>query len=41
MRFDIEMARTLGAAGVVFGVLRTDATIDRDRPLRSSNLPAR
>ncbi len=31
MRYDIEMARTLGAAGVVFGVLRTDATIDRDQ----------
>jgi copper homeostasis protein len=31
MRFDIEMARTLGAAGVVFGVLRLDATIDRDQ----------
>ena len=31
MRFDIEMARTLGAAGVVFGVLRPDATIDRDQ----------
>jgi copper homeostasis protein len=31
MNFDIEMARTLGAVGVVFGVLRTDATIDRDQ----------
>ena len=26
-----SMARTLGAAGVVFGVLRPDATIDRDQ----------
>jgi copper homeostasis protein len=31
MRFDIEMARMLGAAGVVFGILRPDATIDRDQ----------
>jgi copper homeostasis protein len=31
MRFDIEMARTLGAAGVVIGILRPDATIDRDQ----------
>jgi copper homeostasis protein len=30
MRFDVDMARMLGAAGVVLGVLRTDATIDRD-----------
>ena len=31
MRFDIDMARTLGAAGVVFGVLRPDGTIERDQ----------
>ena len=31
MRFDIETARKLGAAGVVFGVLCSDATIDRDQ----------
>jgi copper homeostasis protein len=31
MRFDIEIARTLGAAGVVFGILRPDATIERDQ----------
>jgi copper homeostasis protein len=31
MRFDIELARTLGAAGVVFGVLRPDASIDREQ----------
>ena len=31
MRFDIETARRLGAAGVVLGLLRPDATIDRDR----------
>jgi copper homeostasis protein len=31
MRFDIEVARTLGAAGVVLGLLRPDATIDRDQ----------
>jgi copper homeostasis protein len=30
MRFDIEMARELGAAGIVLGVLRPDASIDRD-----------
>src|SRR3954454_14519857 len=31
MRFDIELARKLGAAGVVFGILQPDATINRDQ----------
>ncbi len=31
MEHDIETARTHGAAGVVLGVLKSDATIDRDR----------
>ena len=31
MRYDIEVARKLGAAGVVLGLLRPDATIDRDQ----------
>lgn len=30
MRHDIETARSLGASGVVFGMLRPDGTIDRD-----------
>lgn len=43
IRHDIEVAKALGAAGIVLGVLNTDATIDRDltislvalaRPLR-------
>ena len=41
MRFDIETARKLGAAGVVLGVLRTDATIDREQTARSLNSPGR
>jgi copper homeostasis protein len=31
MRHDIEVAKALGAAGVVFGVLTPDAIIDRDQ----------
>ncbi len=31
MRHDIETARSLGAAGVVFGILRRDGTIDREQ----------
>jgi copper homeostasis protein len=31
MRHDIAVARTLGAAGVVLGVLTRDSTIDRDQ----------
>jgi copper homeostasis protein len=31
---DIEVARRLGAAGVVLGILNSDATIDRDRVAR-------
>ena len=31
MRRDIEMAKTLGAAGVVLGVLTPEAAIDRDQ----------
>ena len=31
MRHDIEVAKTLGAAGVVMGVLRADGTIDREQ----------
>jgi copper homeostasis protein len=31
MRHDIEVAKSLGAAGVVLGVLTRDATIDRDQ----------
>ncbi len=31
MRHDIEVAKTLGAAGVVLGVLTRDATIDREQ----------
>ena len=31
MRHDIEVAKTLGAAGVVVGVLTPDGTIDADR----------
>jgi copper homeostasis protein len=38
MRFDIETARTLGAAGVVFGLLRPDATIDRERTAMLTDL---
>jgi copper homeostasis protein len=30
MRYDIELARKLGAAGVVIGLLKPDATIDRE-----------
>jgi copper homeostasis protein len=31
MRYEIELARELGAAGVVIGLLNPDATIDRER----------
>ena len=31
MRHDIEVAKALGAAGVVFGVLTADGTIDREQ----------
>ena len=31
MRYEIELARKLGAAGVVIGVLKPDATIDREQ----------
>jgi copper homeostasis protein len=31
IRHDIEVAKALGAAGIVLGVLTTDATIDRDQ----------
>ena len=31
MRHDIEVAKTLGAAGVVLGVLARDATVDREQ----------
>jgi copper homeostasis protein len=34
MRHDIAVARDLGADGVVFGLLRPDGTIDRDRTAR-------
>jgi copper homeostasis protein len=34
MRHDIEVARVRGAAGVVFGMVRPDATIDRERTAR-------
>ncbi len=34
MRLDIEAAKSLGAAGVVLGLLTADATIDRDRTER-------
>src|SRR4051812_9304364 len=31
MRYEIELARKLGAAGVVIGLLKPDATIDREQ----------
>src|SRR5271165_795977 len=31
IRHDIDIARSMGAAGVVLGVLATDGTIDRDQ----------
>jgi len=34
MRLEIEVAKSLGAAGVVFGMLNPDATIDRERTER-------
>ena len=34
MRHDIEVAKALGAAGVVLGILTTEATIDRDQTAR-------
>jgi copper homeostasis protein len=38
MRHDIEAAKRLGAAGVVFGVLRNDGTIDRESTARLADL---
>ena len=34
MRFDIETAMSLGAAGVVFGILNTEGAVDRQRTAR-------
>jgi copper homeostasis protein len=40
MKADIQHARKAGAAGVVFGILRSDGTIDRDRCLELVKLAA-
>jgi copper homeostasis protein len=34
MRLDIEAAKSLGASGVVFGLLTAEATVDRERTAR-------
>ena len=41
MRHDIGVAMSLGASGVVLGLLHPEGTIDRERPPRSSRSPAR
>lgn len=38
MAHDVEVARSLGAAGVVFGMLNDDGTIDRDATARLIDL---
>lgn len=38
MRHDVEVAKRLGAAGVVFGMLNRDGTIDRDATARLVDL---
>jgi copper homeostasis protein len=38
MRLDIETAKNLGAAGVVFGMIRPDGTIDRDQTAKLADL---
>src|SRR5262249_4670204 len=38
MRYEIKLARKLGAAGVVIGLLKSDATIDRERTAAVADL---